>query len=63
MPDISDKQRTFRVWLDKDVPGVDTIAHEFIVEAGEDADAEGRAQFDSLVADHIEGGWAETRTD
>jgi len=59
MSDVSDKDRTFIVWLDKNVPGMDTVDMKVVVKAGDDADLACEEALDSLIANELYSGWME----
>ncbi len=60
MADISDKPRTFTVYLDRNVTGADTIEEEVKVGAGEDADVACLEVLNELIGGYLDTGWYET---
>lgn len=58
-PDISDKDRVFVVFLDKDIPGVEMAREEVTVPAGEDANEVCAELLDHMIGNELYTGWSE----
>ena len=59
MADISDRPRVFKVWLDRNVPGVRTDYEQVEVPAGEDADVICADVLDGMIGNVLDTGWNE----
>lgn len=57
--DVSDAQRTFIVYVDRKVPGLEPAYETVVVEPGEDADSICADIVTGMLANEVDSGWYE----